>query len=291
MNILTQEWLSQHVGEPTGKWGSSYSEIHKLTGKFQKQAGEQQCKTALLINTKISSFVSGKHKNATTQDATEEKAKKGRALNLFRENIKKYLNKNFKQLDIYKALVTEQLNQPKGSSDESLKAVVTTLLEEMRLRTDVPLLENSGRHLLENVPRMIFAVSAQGAYDKGILSLNPHLLPNKLDAMATLVHECHHKLNPMPGWASSTGLHKYIDEFGAMWKEAEISRPHENFSRSDWINEKLKRLYSSAYANWIKVYQPLVHISQLGPYAVLNNAGKLTANDAPRFEKLNLPVA
>jgi len=200
----------------------------------------------------------------------------------FQRELKDYLYSEFKD---------ETLKYQRSITDAALardnKDRVRVILHEMMRRPSL-VLKNTGKILQENVQDMTFDTNTRGGFvgsgGKAKLSINPVVLNNKTQGMGTLVHECHHKLNPMPGFmSSSTSLFKYIDEFVAHWKESVITRPGEGFDRSNWVNEKLK-LYGSACSDWEKKFDPIKDIEQTGPYAVTDNSAKRT--DSPRLEEL-----
>jgi hypothetical protein len=278
---LTIKWLQDNVGKPSEKWGSKYTKIFEVTGEFERSSGVKQFQKGLELWRRLDEWSYSPHPGAKTPAQRQEKERQQKWLNVFERELKDYLWKEFQGDEALKhKMQAHQTRDPKYQQKDAVRVI----LYEMKNTKSIPLLMHTGTHLAENVETMVFDPNSRGHFQiDNKLSMNPAVLHNKSEAMGTLVHECHHKLNPMPGkFTKITNQWKYIDEFVAHWKEHEITRPSD-LSRADWVNDKLKA-YGNAVRAWEEKYHLLNDIKQTGVYAVPDNHKRRT--ESPDLDAL-----
>jgi hypothetical protein len=258
---VTTAWLKQNVGEPSGKWGSTYSEIYSLTAKYE---GKKSKDTLDKLYKKVQSWSYSSHSAAESSAAIAEKDRQQRALNLFYSAIKlEFIDKNAN----WKEFLQLRLKKDQANYDKE-KKVVEKVVVEMR-KSSTPLLRHTGNGIDDRKIVMVMDETANGAFaSDGTLQINPTLTYNKSLLMGVLVHEYHHKL------CHHNGNYTYLDEFVAHWKQWTIVKPAApEEERVRQANARLKQLYASQVERWEQSGNRLVErLSDVGDFLIPDNA-------------------
>lgn len=267
MAEITQAWLKANVGEPTGSFGSTYSDIYKKTGEYSSSAGPTQLARMAELFTLLEKFSHSKHGGAKTIEQKADKDKQQRLLNDFNEELKiQRLRLNPGALEALRARIAKN-----SSHYPAELATVKRVIEEMKLSA-VPLIANTGKGIDQNKIVMLLSDNGAGSMNSnGILTVNPLRAKNKSLLIGLLVHEYHHKL------CAHNGDFSYADEFVAHWKEYSVIKPPQANAalRAAEINAQLDKLYKSHVAKWTRLgFAPFTSIGQVGDFAVADNAVK-----------------
>ncbi len=244
MADVTQQWLKTNVGEPSGKWGSKYSEIYKLTGDLEKSKGKGKKDKALIekLYRLLNEFSRSGHSGAKSAVAQGEKDRQQRELNAFRAALQlEYIDAG----EPFKEDLLIKLNKADENYTKEL-ALVRDVIAKMADSPDA-LLSNTGQGLQEVNIVMLLADKQNGTWNAstGVMTVNPVLAYNHSLLKGLLAHEYHHKLN-------KAGLHYgYLDEFVAHWKQFSITRPAASEAQLvEQCNERLNMLYPEHVKRW-----------------------------------------
>jgi hypothetical protein len=244
MAEATQQWLKTNVGDPSGKWGSKYSEIYKLTGDLEKNKGADKRDKGLIekIYRLVNEWSRSAHSGAKTATAQDEKDRQQRQLNAFRAALQlEYIDAN----EGFKEDLLIKLNKADRNYAKEL-GVVREVVARMAESPNA-LLKNTGEGLQGVNIVMLLADNQNGAWNNvnAVMTVNPVLAYNHNLLKGLLVHEYHHKLN------AANLKYGYLDEFVAHWKQFSITRPGvPEAQRVEECNERLHRLYPNHVKRW-----------------------------------------
>lgn len=283
--MITQEWLVDNLGQPSGKWGSTYTKIHKKTGEYERTPTLALLEQLIEL---VNDFSWSAHKGAKTDEQREAKALDAIRLNQFlvalkTERLGAYgLNSNYTPATLAARI-------KKGDTQYATeKAMVQSVIAEMQ-QSSSPVIRNTGIGCASSdvTLSMIWHASRSGSMSlNGLLEINALTAYNKLNLIGLLVHEYHHFLCGHNGQGDVT----YLDEFVAHWKEFEITkgRPSTAQARADEVNAKLGSLYTDVTTRWQRHHQLLNDIAQAGDFAVPDNGARKPVS---RSQHGAIPVA
>ncbi len=261
MSTITQKWLTENVGKPSGKWGSKYSAIYKKTGEYERQKTKQNLERLL---TMVNAWSYSSHSGAKTPSAVLGKEKQQRFLNEFAYALK------VERLKLNPGYVAELKRQIKDNPSDypREKQIVNDVIGDMMISGNL-LIKNTGIGASKLELTMSLSTNVAGSMScNGILTVNPLVTKNKSQLIGLLVHEYHHYLCNCPFNS------QYVDEFVAHWKEYSVTKPDASESvRVEQINSKLQELYPRHVERWKETGFGLVtSIRQVGSFLIQDNA-------------------
>jgi hypothetical protein len=138
--MITQEWLVDNLGQPSGKWGSTYTKIHKKTGEYERTPTLALLEQLIEL---VNDFSWSAHKGAKTDEQREAKALDAIRLNQFlvalkTERLGAYgLNSNYTPATLAARI-------KKGDTQYATeKAMVQSVIAEMQ-QSSSPIIRNTG---------------------------------------------------------------------------------------------------------------------------------------------------
>ena len=271
--MISQAWLTEKVGTPSGKDASTYTKIYNKTGDYATAPSLQLLEELIEL---VNAFTWSQHRGAWTSSAKTKKAQDTLALNEFLIELKTARMDKFHQIGNYSpAELAKRANQANEDFSKEYGMVIEVLLEMQGSST--PLIANTGRGCLSS------AITLTMMYDSGALAgtmspagglqINALVAYNKLNLIGLLVHEYHHYLCGKSAIAGGV----YLDEFAAHWKQYLVTKgpAADRESRAADINTVLQERYGEYAAQWQKRYHLVTDLSELGDFAVPNNAVKM----------------
>lgn len=276
MATVTQAWLKTNVGDPSGKWGSKYSEIYNVTGDYErkKAAGNKDQKLVEKLYKLVNAWSTSGHTGATTETAKDEKNRQQRQLNVFRAAL---------QLEFmdgspsFREDLLIKLNKADSTYPKEL-ALVRGVIAKMT-QSSVPLIRNTGVGLEDVRIQIVLTEGHNGSWHRspGVMQVNPCLAYNHCQLMGLLAHEYHHKLNDAPL------EFLYLDEFAAHYKQFSITYPNMNETAMvREVNNRLNLLYPTHVQRWTATksksdwgsmgMQLVANLSQVGDFMLPDNA-------------------
>ena len=235
MADTTQQWLEQNCGNPSGNWGSTYSDIFSKTKSYELEPTDKKCEELIKL---IEKFSYSKHSGAKTQEQGQAKDLMQRNLNEFSYALR--VARLHRNPDRAKQIQEQISKGKKEFPDEHRK--VLEVIEEMK-ESAIPLIRNTG-HGLAGAKRidMVPSVNVRGAMTiQNVLIINPSVVRNRSELIGLMVHEYHHAL------CRHNGTFTYVDEIVAHWKEYSVIKPPADpATRIAEIKRQVERLYASA---------------------------------------------
>lgn len=282
MADVTQAWLKTNVGDPSGKWGSKYSDIYNVTGEYErkKAAGNKDQKLVAKLYKLVNAWSTSGHTGAATETAKDEKNRQQRQLNAFRAALQlEFMDGS----DSFREDLLIKLNKANSTYPKEL-AMVRGVIAKMT-QSSVPLIRNTGVGLEDVKIQIVLTEGQNGSWNRGpgVMYVNPCLAYNHCLLMGLLAHEYHHKLNDAPL------EFLYLDEFVAHYKQFSITFPSmSEAAMVREVNNRLKLLYPRHVERWTTKKSPydsgsmgmqlVENLAQVGDFMLPDNAAPRAAH-------------
>jgi hypothetical protein len=268
--IVSCAWLLEHVGKPSGHFGSKYTAIYQAMEKAEKDASVANLRKVFTLSLEWSK---SKHESAKTPEQRQMKESQQLNLNRFMSYLQVEVKTKSQEFSVpFSRELLYGLKQDDANYAKE-KEIIWSVFDEMAV-SPKPLVANTGRYLKERIVRFedigIASKQDNGSISgAGVLSINPVFAYHTSELKGILVHEVHHRLCH---WTLAGAL--YLDEFAAHMKQYSITRPPmSDAEMTKTVNKVLAANYKSAVDAWKREGNRLVErLDDLGDFLVPDNA-------------------
>ena len=271
--VVSCEWLLEHVGKPSNSFGSTYTKIFEAMEVWEKTKTDANL---VCVGKLTMAWCQSKHKGAKSDTEKDVKEKQQLSINRFASFLSAKLNT--KNLVDSRKLLLKMESDDKTYPKE--KQIIEQVIDDMA-KGPAGILKNTGAKLIGTPLVMDLKDNFNGSYGLNKLTLNPVLAYHRSELQGRLVHECHHML------CTHNGNYTYLDEFAAHVKQYTLTRPKMTEDEMITIvNKSLDCNYSSIVGRWTKPVaehgmgmRRVTKFTDLGDFAVPDNANLVKCSE------------